>query len=47
MKSAATAPMGASGNEEPQAWILAGERSSLLTHIAATVIASLCVRMKS
>jgi hypothetical protein len=30
-----------------QAWILAGERSSLLTRIAATVNASLCERMKS
>jgi len=30
-----------------QAWILAGERSLLPMHIAATVSASLCVRTKS
>src|SRR5438132_7337826 len=30
-----------------QRWILAGERSSLLTRIGTTVNASLCMRMKS
>jgi len=30
-----------------QPWIRTGEQSSLLTHIATTVNASLCVRMKS
>jgi len=30
-----------------QPWILTGEQSSLLTHIAATVNTSLCVQMKS
>jgi hypothetical protein len=30
-----------------QLWILAGEPSSLLTRIAATINALLCVRMKS
>jgi hypothetical protein len=38
-------PVGVGAASQP--WILAGERSSLLTRIAMTESGSLCVRMKS
>jgi len=37
---------GAGVGAAPQPWILAVEQSSLLTRIATTANASLCVRMK-